>query len=298
MDLLNNAFAAFVITYKRANILPDTLAALFGQSLPPALILVVDNSPDDETRRLIAERADPRVAYHKMGYNAGPAGAARYALEYLSNQGYKCVYWGDDNNAPKFQDDFERLIKLHREDTGIVAAVGHKFNKFFGRIERFNSAELTGILEADTAGGGDCMLISTTVVREGILPDARLFFGFEELDFCIRIREKGFRIIVDGERFYQYRAVAGNLNKKAKVLNLRNSRMYALREYYGKRNLIYIYKKHRMFAALLNLVLKTVVKSLAGFRYGFRFGALNMRMMLTSLMHGLVSRMGKTFDLR
>jgi GT2 family glycosyltransferase len=292
-------FAAFIMTYERPQEVLVMIQKLFSQSLPPEKILVVDNSASDLTQRAITALNDPRVAYLKNGYNAGPAGASAIALRTLAENGYRWIFWGDDNDPPKLADDFRRLLQLAEElQPGIIGAVGHMFNTRNGTIKRLHTNVLKGVLEVDTVAGGDCMIINAEVIKRGVLPDEKLFFGFEEFDFCFRVRKAGFKIVVDGDLFYRYREVSGNLNKKRKLLNLKTSNTYLAREYYSKRNLLYIFKKNNLFLPLLNLILRSLLKGLIGFRHGISFGFKNLRMVFRALFHGLTSTMGKTINLR
>jgi glycosyltransferase involved in cell wall biosynthesis len=87
----NKEFAGFIITYERAEIIGETIRKIFEQTLPPEKILIVDNSVSDTTEKVVVGLNDTRLAYHRMGYNAGPAGAAAFALKQLANEGYPWI---------------------------------------------------------------------------------------------------------------------------------------------------------------------------------------------------------------
>jgi glycosyltransferase involved in cell wall biosynthesis len=70
-------FGGFIMTYQRAAVLKSTIAQIFEQSVIPEKLLIVDNSDDDETKQMVLSLRDPRLMYHGVGYNAGPAGAAK-----------------------------------------------------------------------------------------------------------------------------------------------------------------------------------------------------------------------------
>ena len=40
-------------------------------------------------------------------------------------------------------------------------------------------------------------MVSRAVVDAGVLPDAGLFFGFEDFDFYCRVREAGFSVLAE-----------------------------------------------------------------------------------------------------
>ncbi|RAW01297.1 glycosyltransferase [Pseudochryseolinea flava] len=296
---MDKNFAAFIMTYERPQEVLIMVQKLFAQTLPPEKILVVDNSATHLTEEVVAKLGDPRVAYHRVGYNAGPAGAAAVALKILASDGYRWIFWGDDNDPPKLIDDFKTLLPLaEQHQPGIIGAVGHLFDTRRGVIKRLPTNQLKGLLSVDTVAGGDCMIINAKVVHQGVVPDEKLFFGFEEFDFCYRVKKAGFEILVNGDLFYKYREVSGNLNKKRKVVNLTNSAPRLARDYYSKRNLFYIFKKNRLYLPMLSLFVRSFLKGIAGFVHGMTFGAKNFKMISKAFTHAVMNKMGKTINLR
>jgi GT2 family glycosyltransferase len=131
-----------------------------------------------------------------------------------------------------------------------------------------------------------------------VLPDPLLFFGFEELDFCMRVKKNGFRIVVDGNLYYQYREFHNNINKTTPLLSLRTGRTAIVRDYYSKRNLLYIFKCNFLFIALLILLCKIIFKTIIIFSKGLDVGLFNMKFMIYAVFHGLFNSMGKRFNIR
>src|SRR4051812_36342830 len=107
----NKKFAAFIVTYNRAEILMDTIQKIMSQTLTPEKLLVVDNGATDETKEKLNELY-PEAVHIKMGYNAGPAGGVNVGLETLAKEGYQWIFWGDDNDPPPTTDTFEKLVHL------------------------------------------------------------------------------------------------------------------------------------------------------------------------------------------
>src|SRR5688572_6004037 len=133
----NSDFAAFVMTFERSEILPGTLNAIFDQTFPPSKVLIVDNSVSSETEKLVQSLGKSNVEYYKVGYNSGPAGASKIGLKKLIEEGYKWIYWGDDDNPPLFRDCFEILMKEANEKMGIIGAVGSVFDWNTGIRKRY-----------------------------------------------------------------------------------------------------------------------------------------------------------------
>ena len=205
-------FAAFVMTFEREAILGDTIQKLLDQTLPPEEILIVDNSISNNTRDIYENYSNPKISYHNMGRNAGPSGASHYALSKLAQKGYDWIFWGDDDDPPKHEFVFEELIAIAdgKSNVGIIGGLGGKFIGDRARTRNFYNRELKGIVEADYVAGGQMLIVNKDVVLDGVLPTEKLFFGFEELDFCLKVKEKGYKIIFDGERIKKERIERGN----------------------------------------------------------------------------------------
>ncbi|MCS5489027.1 glycosyltransferase [Algoriphagus limi] len=289
---------AFIITYHRPQILLDTIRAVFSQTYPPDFIWIIDNSENLETDHAIASLLDSRLRYHRMGYNAGPAGAAAKGLELCAKEGSDWIYWGDDNDPPFHSDCFERLLAIRDINPfcGVLGAVGQFFDRKKGVIKRVQTCllEKKDWIEVDTIAGGMCMLVSVEVVKAGIFPNKDLFFGFEELDFCLKVSRKGYSLIVDTSLFLQAREMWGRIEferppyKKKKKLS---------REYYSLRNLLYISDSLTLKTMKRNLIKKWFFKMFYGFRYGFRYGFSNMKMIALAFWHYSNGVKNKTIDI-
>jgi rhamnopyranosyl-N-acetylglucosaminyl-diphospho-decaprenol beta-1,3/1,4-galactofuranosyltransferase len=73
------------------------------------------------------------------------------------------------------------------------------------------------------------------------LPDARLFFGFEELEYFLKIRAAGWRLVADGDQWRGLRSSAGRTS--VTTAQLRGATLPPWRAYYSTRNEIVIAKR-------------------------------------------------------
>jgi len=264
----------------------------------------VDNSKGNDTELLIERIANPLIVYHKVGFNAGPAGAARLGLEKLTVEGYQWIYWGDDDYPPAFKDSFEILLSILNNQSsgiGIIGAVGHYFNEQIGEIkrmpdERLLKAKLDNVnfIKVDSIAGGQTMIVNSEVVKLGVLPDVKLFFGFEELDFCMKVKRSGFDLFVSTDLFIRSRVKHAKFNyNHPDPLYVKKKIGELGRQYYSVRNILLILKFNKLYKAFLFQFFKTTVKMFYGFRFGASYGSTNLRMLGKGIWAGLFGFYGK-----
>lgn len=296
--------ACFVITYRRPERLREILAAYAGQTRPPDHVLVVDNGDPGPTREAIAGRRDLSVEHRALGDNRGPAGAAAAALARLAGDGWEWMLWADDDDPPRFPDTLERLLRLAAAEDGPelggVGAVGARFDWRRGRIVRLADDELAGRPEVDVVGGGHSLILHRRAVAAAGLPDERLFFGLEEVEYCLRVRRAGLRLVVDGPLMHRHRAGAGRLGHAVRRSPLPAAGAEALwRRYYTVRNYVFMMRQtfgrpdlSRREAA------RAAARAAAGFLRGPRYGVALARVQLAAVADGYRGRMGRTVEPR
>jgi GT2 family glycosyltransferase len=233
-----------------------------------------------------------------MGYNSGPAGAAAKGLKICAKEGLDWIYWGDDNDPPEFEDTFEKLLSIKDDNPycAILGAVGQFFDHKKGEIKRIQSRLLKKkrSIEVEFIAGGMSMLVHKDVVNVGILPNPDLFFGFEELDFCLKAKRQGFAMMVHCGLFLALREKYDRINFEPPLYKKKSN---LVREYYSLRNLLFISDEQTLDSMKNNLTLKWVGKSIYGFRYGFRYGLKNFKMIFLAFQHYYKGVKGKTIDL-
>ena len=290
-------YAAFLVTYNRPQVLLETINVLLRQTSSPSRILILDNGNLSGDFLEINFPGDERFIYHKVGFNAGPAGAAEIGLRLLASEGFEWIFWGDDNDPPPFPDTIERLFVSYSgtqfSGIGMLGIVGHRFNSYSGLLVRSSDDNIqgNGILEVDSIAGNQSMLVHSSVVESGILPDASLFFGFEELDFCLSVKAGGFRIGVDKELFRKCREHFSRTGFK-NTGPYRYAESSLWRQYYSTRNLFLIYRKHGLRSAWLIHLVRSLVKLIYNFRHGWSYGKKSWRMISAGLFDGLLGRSG------
>ncbi|HEX6202370.1 MAG TPA: glycosyltransferase [Thermoanaerobaculia bacterium] len=294
--------ACFVITYQRPERLREILAAYAGQTRPPDHVLVVDNGDPGPTREAIAGCRGLSVEHRPLGDNRGPAGAAAAALARLAGDGWEWMLWADDDDPPRFPDTLERLLRLAAAEDGPelggVGAVGARFDWRRGRIVRVSDEELAGgsAVAVDVVGGGHALMLHRRAVAAAGLPDERLFFGLEEIEYCLRVRRCGLRLLVDGQRMHEHRRMAGRLEHTVRRSALPGAvRSTLWRRYYTTRNYIFLMRETFGRPDLARREAgRAVVRAAAGFLRGPRYGLAFAPLQLAAVADGYRGRMGRT----
>lgn len=294
----NSSFSAFVMTFNRNKQLEETILSLFKQSIIPEKVLIIDNEPSGVARAVYNKLSHLPLSYHAVGYNSGPAGAAKRGLQILSNEGYDWIAWIDDDDPPLFEDNFEILLTCAKSVTncGCVGAVGQRYNDSKGLIVRVPDAELDnpGFINVDNVAGNMCKIVSGNFVRTtNIFPDENLFFGYEELDFDLRMKEAGYMLLTDASLYKRYRIQANRIGFHSKR-GLKKPQNKLWREYYSARNLLFITKKHNRSLTVFLLMIRFSIKSLIGFRFGLQYGAKNFFCITLAMFHFVINKSGKT----
>ena len=288
---------AFVITFRRPEVLRSTLKLILGQTYPPDRVLVVDNGDCSDSKEIASELG---LAYHSFPENRGPAGAAEYATRRLADEGYDWIYWGDEDNPPLFDDIFERIMRgavSAPSDVAGLGEVGARFDWSRGIITRPPTSELEApFIEVDYIAGNSQLILRREVVYEVGTPDGRLFFGGYEPEYGLRVRRAGYRFLVEGSLLYRAREHWGRLG----AINTRHlvspyPERLLWRRYYRTRN--YIYYMQYVFGRgdlALRQVGKALVRSIFSFARGPRYAWKFLEMETRGVCDGYLQRLGRT----
>ena len=290
---------AFVTTLNRPAILKTTLQVLLSQTKSPDHILIVDNGATAESQAVVATFPSNRVAYRAMPENVGPAGAAAYALDRLGRHGCDWIYWGDDDNPPRSVDTIERLLRMATtggDDVGAVGAVGAMWDWTRGEMLRLPDEALNGVIRVDIIAGGSQLIVRRETVANVGVPDSRLFFGLEDLEYCLRIGNAGYRLLVSGEMMMELRARAGHLNRSPRRSFVPHHSPASLwRQYYSTRS--YIFAMNTTFRRpdlARRESLKAAARAFRSWSRGLKYGSACTALQLRAVVDGYLGHMGRT----
>lgn len=325
---------AFVTTYNRPGILRQTLNRLLQQSRRPEYILVIDNGSNPQTEEVVHSFKTELLGYHRMDFNSGPAGAGAYGLRALADDGFDWILCGDDDDPPLTHDALERLMRIAlsgKQPLGAVGATGTPWDWRRGVRVRMRDFALDlperGICYVDIVGGSQLLTVSRSVVAEVGLPNADLVFGFDDFEYCLRIRKAGFRIAIDAELFREYlhltmlwkstaligrppikypfptwlrSAVPAGLHSRLAGIEHRflaslGPRNGFWRQYYCTRNYIHFMRREFGSERLAGReAAKSLLRILRSWTQGLDYGRTFTKLQLQAIVDGYAGRMGLT----
>ncbi|NOL49909.1 glycosyltransferase family 2 protein [Pelistega europaea] len=206
--------ALVVVTYNRCEYLEQMLLSAQQQTILPDCIYIIDNNSQDNTQTVVDEfssESNIPVIYHNTGNNLGGAGGFAIGTKMAFEAGYDYLWLGDDDIS--FQPDCLENLLRHTPTADILQPM---------RLNTDGScAELSGLdyqinnpfkLNPKTKKVLDIVsqdwdtIPITTIPFEGPLihrkvfekigfPDASFFIFEDDLDFAIRARKAGFKIV-------------------------------------------------------------------------------------------------------
>ena len=198
-----------VPTLNRAGFLPACLADLLAQNHRPLEILVVDQSDDraDGIGELPGRHRDV-VSYYRVGFQGLPE-ARNFGWQYARHDAI--VFVDDDIRCgPELVAEHLRALRL--PGVGLVAGAieeahgeGSGRSGLAGRFHRWTATPERGFAshaeyDVDHAPGGNFSTWRTVVTQVGGFDEA-LNVGaalYEELELCLRVKERGHRIYFNG----------------------------------------------------------------------------------------------------
>ena len=204
LRVLYPSASVIVVTLSRPDFLRTCLTRISAQTVTPLEVIVVDASPDERTRNLLASEF-PDVEYVQNPRGAGSTATSRN-LGFRQAQGEIIAFIDDDAFADP--DWLEELLKVYAANPG-AGGVGGRARNGIAREEAIGCEEI-GRLRADGTLSGNFAADPGRIVAVDHLLGANMSFrsealvaiggihdGYpgtclcEETDIAFRVRESG-----------------------------------------------------------------------------------------------------------
>jgi glycosyltransferase involved in cell wall biosynthesis len=295
-----------LVTFRRSAILAETLGRLAKQTRRLDTLVVVDNdSVNGESQNVVMSNLDAaeNVEYLASPSNLGPAGGLSLGASHIQATAKPSdwIMFLDDDNPPRTEVGVEEVVAFAEEmalrdrNTAGVGLVGARFDYKEGRIVRLPDRELRGPIEVDHIGGNQLPCYRVSAMREVGLPDTQLFFGFDDLEYGLRLSEAGRRLYVRGDLWAREREFYGRRGRdKAEG---RRIGPIGWRDYYSIRNLVWILRSRGHHLGAARVIVRSVIGKSVYSLSGKPHAALaHLRQGLHASFDAYTGRMGRTIE--
>lgn len=256
-----------LVTFRRPADLAVTLRRLAGQTRRLDRLIVVDNNADRHVNELVTAHPDAAsiVEYLPAPDNLGPAGGLALGCSRVLRAAadHDWVMFFDDDNPPRTARGVQEIVEFASDmvrcdpSIGGVGLVGARFNARSGLMERVADRDLRGPVEVTYVGGGQLPCYNVTAMQEVGVPNANLFFGFDDLDYGLRFGAAGRKLYVNGAKWARERQVFGLIgNDKSPSRRLD---AVGWRDYYSTRNLVWILRSRGHHVAAARVLARSIL---------------------------------------
>ncbi len=260
-----------------------------------------------EVRDLVeaAARSGLDATWVPTGENLGPAGGLALGMAEVIAGDAADDDWLlllDDDDPPAgpacLTDllDFAAATRRARPRLGGVGLTGARFDARAGRTVRLPDHLLVGTVSVDYLGGNQLPCYLVEAVRDTGVFDERLFFGFDDLEFGLRMRGRGWELAVDGAGWFDRRTAMGRRGPGVGGASV-DAREAPWRAYYSNRNLLHLLRSqgHPVVAARVAGT-RVLPKALLGVARRRPASREHLRLAVAATRDGLTGSLGRTVE--
>lgn len=282
------------------------MVSLAAQDRKLDRLVVVDNDPTPQNEEIV-RRGYPdadAVEYLPATQNLGPAGGIALGmdrvLKFANDRDW--IVLADDDDPPfstALLGDLERFGESMLAADPLTVAVGCVGARFeSGRLiamSRISDGRAGDAVAVDVIGGNQFPLYLTSAVRAVGPFSRKLFFGFDDLEYGLRLRKAGFSLYANAALWRETKKVVGQSGVDIRP-SLGLSEL-SWRRYYELRNLIHILRSFgRTGTAMRVSLVRGLGKPLANLVVSPRASMNHLRMNLKACWDAWTGRMGRTIE--
>ncbi len=207
-----------ILSYNRKDELRNTLQKVFEQDYKNIEVIVVDNASSDGTQKMVKSEF-PAVQLIELSENIGIAGW---------NKGFKIakgeyVLVLDDDSYPE-KGTILKGIKCFKNDSKIAVVGFTVYNSCYNLIENnFEFQKSKGKIIYTIGFIGCGAIVNKKVFCELNGYESSIFLYYNEIEFSIRAREKGYRIVFEPNNkiIHSYSSIMRNAESRSLQIDKR-----------------------------------------------------------------------------
>ena len=280
--------AVIIINWKKHDLTLNCIDSVLKNSYKNFKIILIDNESQNRFSDEINKSGNIHIIKNEK--NVGFARANNQGIKYSIKNGFDYVLLLNNDTVIK-NNLLELLIKqsntlnqkiiqpliLNYDGTKIWNA-GGIINNFFGTFKTYKKGEnfknFQSNMDFTDWFTGCCVLIKSEVFKGIGYFDERFFAYYEDVDFSIRLKNKGYLIAMMTDSYLQHYESASS-----KSINKSEGNLSPYVHYLNIRNHILILKKHSKSFNLIGVLVYQLIKILSYLTYfliRFRFNKFKM----------------------
>lgn len=249
---MSEKICVVVVTYNRRLLLERCLSAILAQTRKPDMVMVVDNASTDGTASWLEQWLPANMQVAKlipMQENAGGAGGFSEGLRAAIEGGADWIWMMDDDAEPH-PDALAELACVAGDSSNVYGSLAVSGSETAWLMTILGPPVLaTGVVAEIPAQAQVQMLpflgfmIHRDLVNRIGLPDAGFFIAADDVEYCVRARRSGAKVIVAGKSRIEH-PKSRPYEIRLPGLVLTGLELPPWKRYYDTRNRLLIARQH------------------------------------------------------
>ena len=234
--------AAIIVSYNPDSNLFDSINLLLNQV---EKVIIVDNGSKEKYVKYIKSINEDKIEIILNKENLGIATALNIGVRKALENGYEWILTMDQDSKAS-PDMVKKMFKVYnsinREERKDILSIFPNFvDERIQSIEENSNMNSYEYVDADITSGN--LLRKEVFEKVGFFDDS-LFIDLVDTDFCMRLNEKGIKMIKIRDAVL-YHSLGESKTIKGILGSFNTSNHSALRRYYMTRNRFYIWEKYK-----------------------------------------------------
>ena len=234
--------AAIIVSYNPDSNLFDSINLLLNQV---EKVIIVDNGSKEKYVKYIKSINEDKIEIILNKENLGIATALNIGVRKALENGYEWILTMDQDSKASpdmVKKMFNVYNSINREERKVILSIFPNFvDERIQSIEENSNMNSYEYVDADITSGN--LLRKEVFEKVGFFDDS-LFIDLVDTDFCMRLNEKGIKMIKIRDAVL-YHSLGESKTIKGILGSFNTSNHSALRRYYMTRNRFYIWEKYK-----------------------------------------------------